>query len=205
MFIERPLADAKRIGARRTPIFGVGTNDAPYLTHYTDANGKSQKCPFFRRWQHMLGRVYCPIYKKARPTYAECTVEPAWLSFMAFRAWMETQDWEGKELDKDLLDQGNKHYGPDTCLFIPPALNKLLCLHGNARGLYPLGVHLVKRKNLIYFQAQCYFYGKNKSLGYFKTAEAAALAYKKAKLAYIAELASQQTDPRIKQALLRLF
>ena len=189
----------------RKIVCGIGTNDAPYKVHYQDANGKSCVCPYYQRWHNMLLRVNSPVVKAERPNYGTCTLEPAWHSFMAFRAWMETQDWEGNELDKDLVDQGNKHYGPDTCLFISSALNKLLTLRGNARGPYPLGVSIKKEANWVRYQARCCFYGKRETLGYFVTVEEAAAAYKKAKLAYIAELATSETNPRIKQALLGLY
>lgn len=205
MFIERSRADSKKRGNRRHLIHGVGVNDAPYIPEYRDSLGKHHICPYYQKWRGVLRRVYCPILKRKYPTYVECTLEPAWLSFMAFRAWMETQDWQGKDLDKDLCDQGNKHYGPDTCLFVSVALNRLLCLNGKVRGAYPLGVSLASKSTRPRFQANCNFYGKLTHLGIFDTPEEAAAVYKTAKLAYIAELASQQTDPRIKQALLRLF
>lgn len=204
MFIERLLSEAKKIGGPRKPLYGVGVNNAPYLIQYTDATGKSLQCPYYRRWCRMLERVYCPKFKARNPSYVLCTLEPAWLSFMSFRAWMETQDWQDKELDKDLLDQGNKHYGPATCLFISKALNRLLCLNGKTRGTYPLGVCQIQLSTKTRFQAQCNFYGKPKYLGLFDTAEAAAEKYKQAKLAYIAELAAKELNPKTKQALLRL-
>lgn len=204
MFTERPLSEAKQFVVRRL-VCGVGTNDAPYIIEFKDAAGKRWQCPYYQRWASLLNRVYSADFKLRSPTYAACTLDPTWLSFMTFRAWMETQDWQGKELDKDLLDQGNKHYGPDTCVFISPALNKLLCLKGNARGPYPLGVSRTKLAVKKQFKAQCYFYGKQTFLGQYSTPEEAALVYKKAKLAYIADLASTETNLRIKQALLRLF
>lgn len=204
MFVEHPLAEVARRGARLT-VCGRGINDATYATNYIDAAGKLHRCPYYRKWKSMLSRVYSHSSAVSGPTYTDCTVEPAWLSFTAFRAWMCTQDWQGKELDKDLLVQGNKHYGPTTCLFISRALNHLLCLRGNARGLYPLGVKLDVRNNRVRYYARCNFYGNSRFLGRFDTVDEAALAYKTAKLAYIAELAAQQTDQRIKQALLRLF
>ena len=118
---------------------------------------------------------------------------------------MQSQDWQGKELDKDLRYQGNKHYGPDTCLFIPQELNKLLCLRHNARGELPLGVNYTTLHGKQYITAFCSFRAKSKNLGYFATIADAAEAYKTAKLAYIKELAEKETDPVIKDALLRLW
>lgn len=205
MFIKRPLSGAKSIGSPRRLIFGVGINDADYLPTYKDLDGKQFLCPYYQKWSAMLRRVYCPIFKLEYPTYSDCTVDTAWHSFMVFKAWMETQDWQGKALDKDLLDQGNKHYGPDTCLFVTTALNNLLCLCGSARGQYPVGVSLLKRYKKIRFRARFRFYGKDITLGTFATVEEASAAYVKAKLAYIQELAAAETDLRVKQALLRLY
>ena len=117
MFVERPLPTVK-LGKPRTPICGVGINDAPYSVSFTDEHGKEHRCPFYSRWRSLLQRVLDPKVHKKYPTYAECTIDPDWLIFSKFRAWMQNQDWQGKDLDKDLRYQGNKHYGPDTCLFI---------------------------------------------------------------------------------------
>ena len=204
MFIQRPISDIA-VGRPRRLVYGVGINDAPYLTTYCDEHGVEHRCPIYQRWRSLIQRVACPKFKATQPTYQDCTLEPSWYTFTTFRQWMCAQDWQDKQLDKDLLVQGNKHYGPDTCVFIDQALNKLLCLRGNARGTLPLGVSRCVIRGKQHIVAHCSFYGKSKNLGYFDTPEAAAEAYRKAKLAHIAELAASETNPRIKAALLRLF
>lgn len=204
-FIEYPRTGIKNSKTPRKLFYGVGIIDVPYRVRHRDTHGSMATCPFYQKWSSMLQRVYCATFLARHPTYLGCTVETTWLSLMAFRAWMETQDWQGKDLDKDLLDQGNKHYGPDTCLFIPQALNKLICLNGANRGIYPVGVSSEIRNNKTRFQAKGKFYGRTKNLGRFDTPEEAAEVYKQAKLAHIANLASKETDPILKQALLRLF
>ena len=203
MFQEKPLTP--NMGRPKKPVYGVGINDATYATAYKDATGKSIICPYYRAWTSMLERCFSEKFHKSRPNYAGCSLEESWKTFSVFKAWMEKQDWKGKHLDKDLLSHDNKHYGPSTCLFISRELNNLLCLRKNHQGEFPLGVSRAIINGSTYFVASCSFYGKQKKLGYFKTPEAAADAYKKAKLNYIAKLAEKETDPRIKQALLNLW
>lgn len=203
MFVERPLPEVKK-GTPRTPICGIGINDAPYRISYIDEEGKEQRCPFYSRWRSLIQRIADPKIHQRYPTYANCTIEPAWLTFSNFKAWMEKQDWQDKALDKDLLVRGNKHYGPKTCVFVPQSLNKLLCLRENSRGEYPLGVSTCTIHGKKYITAFCSFYGKSKNLGYFDTVDAAAEAYKKAKRRYIEELAAVEPNPVVKEALLRL-
>lgn len=202
MFTERVSQFAK--GKPRTLLHGVGINDAPYVTAYKQ-EGKLLTCPYYAKWSAVITRCFSPTFLKQRPTYGQCTLEESWKRFSSFKTWMQTQDWVSKHLDKDLLLQGNKHYGPDTCLFISPALNNLLCLRKNHRGAFPLGVSRMTVKGYDYFVAACSFYGKQTRLGYFKTIEEAAYKYKEAKLNYIMELANAEKDPRIRQALLNLF
>lgn len=111
---------------------------------------------------------------------------------------MESQDWQGKQLDKDLLVQGNKVYGPDTCLFVNRDINTLLTDHSAARGNLPQGVSLDRGR----YKAQCSFNGKQERLGSFGTPEEAAIAYRSHKYTHIQEVAAQQPEP-IKSALLR--
>lgn len=203
MFIQKALP--KKTTKPRTPIYGIGINDADYVIGYRDSQGKTYSCPYYETWRGMLERCYSQKFHERQPSYKGCTVYEPWKILSNFRKWMETQDWQDKTLDKDLIGWGQKHYSPDTCLFVPKAINSLLVLRGNHRGEYPLGVIKVVTGKYEYFEAKCSFYGKQKRLGLFKTVEEAASCYKEAKLKYISELAEKESDPRIKQALLNLW
>lgn len=117
-------------------VCGVGINDADYVTqkwehHGYDANGKQiqtlvWKCPFYNAWVNMLSRAYSVKTLKRQPTYEGTTVCKEWHTFSVFRTWMEKQEWEGNQLDKDLLVQGNKEYNPETCCFLPQTINNFI-------------------------------------------------------------------------------
>lgn len=200
MFIQTPrtlLSHTNRKG-----IYGVGINDVDYMVSYKDPYGNRYKCPYYMVWKGMLQRCYDPKLHQAHHTYQDCTVDPNWHLFSNFRAWMEQQDWKNKCLDKDLLN--GKFYSPDTCLFISHLLNTLLIFKKTRTNGLPLGVTETTKKGITYFVATCSLYGKQKTLGYFKSPEEASKAYQATKLSYIAELAEQEKDPRVKQALLSL-
>jgi len=55
-------------------------------------------------------------------------------------------------IEKDILGNGSKVYSPDTCLFVPNAVNIFLTARNASRGDYPIGVAW-KEKNKK-FQAQ---------------------------------------------------
>lgn len=120
---------------RSSGIFGVGINDVAtpmkknkkILTHYSV-------------WRGMLGRCYDSKWHARFPTYVGCTVDPCWHRLSVFKAWYDEHYRPGFDLDKDILVPGNKVYGPDTCVFVPQRLNKLLTDHRGARGDLPLGV-----------------------------------------------------------------
>lgn len=203
MFIQKPFI--YKPGGNRRPIFGIGINDADYPVSYTDDHGKFQRCPYYSVWVGIVERCYSSKFHARRPTYVGCTLQEEWKVFSVFRAWMQSQDWRGKAIDKDLLAQGSKHYGPATCLFISHGLNNLLTLRNNHRGKWPLGVSTTRKRGRQYFIADCSFYGKQTRLGQFSTPEQAAARYSEAKRAHIAELATREIDPRVKRALLNLY
>ncbi len=102
-------------------VYGVGVNDADYkVQKFKTENGKKIQlwiCPFYSKWKEMLRRCYSIQEKERSPCYTQASTVEHWHIFSNFKSWMETQDWEGKQLDKDLLVKDNKTYGPDTCLF----------------------------------------------------------------------------------------
>lgn len=186
--------------ARRSLVHGFGINDAPYLVQ-PKIDGKQIHCPFYCRWMNMIKRCYSKSLKKTIPTYSECSVDDRWKRFTDFREWMKAQDWEGKQLDKDLLSPGNKIYGPDTCVFISAKLNTLLNDCGSSKGDYPTGVSLFKRDGR--FKATISIDSGLVHLGLFSSPEQAEKAYLNAKYGEIIRHAMMPDTPiNVRNALL---
>jgi len=182
-------------------IHGVGVNDADYVVYPVGPDGKQRMCPYYATWKAMLARAYDPKFLAKCPTYIGVTVCEEWHSFMAFRAWMETQDWEGKQLDKDIIVPGNKVYSPARCAFVSGKINKLLTDRAAARGEWPIGVYFDRQKKKL--RAQIMENGRLRRLGYFTTPEAAHLAWRKEKLRIVRTAARECDDPRVSAGLLR--
>ena len=190
MFIEKQAT--KNSTSNRRPVHGVGINDAGYITKST-INGKRVICPFYRKWQGMIARCYSENTQRRQPTYIGCLVCKEWLTFSNFKAWMIKQDWKGKQLDKDIIQTGNKTYSPDLCLFVSSQVNSLLLDRKEFRGDYPKGVTLCKSNGK--FLSQCSVNGKAKLIGTFDTPSAANAAYIKFKSKMILSVANEQTEP----------
>ncbi len=160
-------------------IHGHGINDADYVV-YPTINGKQVMCKFYQTWCDLLKRVYSNKWHEKYPTYKGCTVCEGWLTFSIFKAWMEQQDWKNKHLDKDILFPNNKHYSPETCVFVTQSINKFLADNGTSRGEYMIGV--CWNKNVNKFQANIRHNGKKKYLGYYLIEQDAHNAWKYEKL-----------------------
>lgn len=183
-----------------TLVWGVGLNDAGYVVKQK-IDGKWRHCPFHQKWEKMLERGYNPRYQARNPTYINCTVAFEWLQFSNFKNWMLTQDWKGKQLDKDLLYPGNKHYSKETCIFIDHLTNTFMLECTASRGEWPVGVSWHKGINK--FQAYCQnpFTRKKEYLGVFTCPNEAHERWRTRKNELAQELAKQQTDSRVAEAL----
>tara|TARA_R110000744_G_scaffold246942_1_gene363421 strand:- start:2656 stop:3315 length:660 start_codon:yes stop_codon:yes gene_type:complete len=200
-FIEIPANPSSL--ARRKPLFGVAINDAWYVTQPT-VIGKRFICPYYCTWKDMIKRSYYQSFIKKNPTYKGCSVVKEWLLFSNFRKWMEAHDWEGRELDKDILISGNKEYGPESCIFVSHKNNSLLNRHEAVRGEYPQGVSL--RKDNGKYKSGCSVNGKQTHLGCFDTIKAAEYVYLVFKADLIRKTAHEEeaaNNPKLQSALLR--
>ncbi len=194
-------------------VHGVGINDVEYTINKMITigyiNGKQiQKrvwmCPYYKKWTSLLKRCYSSKYQTKYPTYMGCTVDPEWLYLSDFIKWVDSQpnkDWQNCELDKDLLFNGNKHYGPETCVFVTKQVNYFTLLNESKRGEHMLGVSYSSR--IKHYRVQCRnpFIRADNQVGYFATELEAHKAWQAKKHEYACQLAELQDDLRVADAL----
>ncbi|AMR57448.1 putative DNA/RNA-binding protein [Pseudomonas phage vB_PsyM_KIL2] len=140
----------------KSKIHGVGINDCTYEAY----KGKNCICPYFHAWKGLLSRHIA----KGVPVAEE------WLTFSTFKGWMETQDWEGKELDKDLLGHYTIGYTPATCCFLPKEVNIFMQDRRKSKSGLPIGVSMSRQGK---FKAYADSFGVGNYLGTFNTKEEA--------------------------------
>lgn len=182
-------------------VRGVGRNDSDYEVN-PGVRGAQKMCTFYKTWMNMLNRVYSP--RKVDKSYEGCVVYDKWLSFMSFRAWMEGQDWEGKQLDKDLITQGNKIYGPETCCFISRKLNCAISRKESKR-LLPTGVYKTNTKASDTYEALFGEDGKVTRLGVFDSVYDAELEYLKHSYSYIIRVAKESDTKEVIEVVEKRF
>ncbi len=194
---------------RKSKIYGIAHNDADYpVVKHAVLDGKKRivwRCPYYTRWYDMIRRCYSSSMPLKQKNYSECSVSDDWLSFTNFKEWMEKQDWKGKELDKDLLQKGNKIYGADKCVFVDSLTNTFTEDCGASRGDHLIGSSL--NKALGKFESYCRnpFTKKLERFGLHETSESAHAAWKKRKHELACQLAGLQKDPRVAKSLMERY
>lgn len=107
---QEPLAPESEVAL----TYGVGVDDSPEGT--LDAAHVT--------WLAMIKRVYHKDPANPLPTYVDCSVHPSWHLYSGFKQWFDANHVAGYQLDKDILQPGNKTYSPDTCVFVPHFINQ---------------------------------------------------------------------------------
>ena len=188
----------------RATVHGVGVLDADYtvkvMRELERIGGVRRRelvwiCPYYQSWRNMIMRCYCKPYQDRHPSYEGCSVEKEWLTFSKFKAWMDTQDWKGKQLDKDLLVEGNKVYSPTTCAFVSSDINNFFHFNNSSSSGLPVGVRKRGKK----YTCRTF---RNGHIGTFVSIDEALAEYTKQKAAEARELALSQTDDRVTNALI---
>ena len=120
-------------------IYGIG-----YLgegKYKVKENGKDARA--YVVWHDMLKRCYSEKEHQKHPTYIGCEVSDEWHNFQNFAKWYYENYYkiEGEriDLDKDILVKHNKIYSPETCIFVPQAINKIFIKSDKARGKSVIG------------------------------------------------------------------
>ncbi len=103
------IKDGKIKDRLHKTYYGVG-----FLGCGKHTKGTSRKAT--QVWTNMLQRCYG--HYGNHPTYKGCSVVEEWHNFQNFAKWFEENYIEGYQLDKDIKVEGNKVYGPDTCMFV---------------------------------------------------------------------------------------
>jgi hypothetical protein len=165
-------------------IANQGYNDSDYLCNPI-IDGTHYMCPIYQIWVSMLKRTQVGgKFQQKYPTYVDTKVAEVWLSFLAFKNWIEsvnlqfrkelniaaddsTSVWTNKQLDKDLLAGGNKLYSAETCLFVTQKVNSFMLDRGAARGDLPIGVHFHKASGKYQVSCSNPLTGKREHLGLF--------------------------------------
>lgn len=182
-------------------IYGVAFNSQ---TKYT-ARKNGRVSQTYHTWRGMIRRCYSAKAQLRNPTYTGCIVSDDWHDFQGFAEWWANNEFSdlGYDLDKDILTPDNKVYSPDTCVFVPQEINKLLLFSRANKGELPQGIYLHKPTGR--YRAQISVDSKRMHLGLFDDVDDAYQAYKEAKesnVKHVAERWRNKIDERVYHALM---
>lgn len=195
----------------RTLIYGVGINDV-MISEFTKTRTWKVWCGIIRRTDNRD-----PVWIDKKSSYKDCTLDPRWFKLSVFKEWIEQwDDFENKEVDKDILIPGNLHYGPDTCLMVRRIVNQWFKPQDENKSDLPRGVcwnsGWKKGKSPKPYRAQInplqvidgeVKIGKRTALGHFLTEEEASDAFQKARKESLQILIDTETDIKVRDAILQ--
>lgn len=189
-------------------IYGHGINDSDVpIVKQEKINDKwvqVWRCPIYTTWRNILERCYSDKFLEKYPTYKGTTIDQQWLLFSNFKNWVITQNYQNRDIDKDLLLKNNKHYSKETCLFVPHEINTFILNSEKTRGEYALGVSYRSEKSKPYYShISGRFSGKRKlHLGVFDNEYDAHYAWQNKKIEICSFYIDKYSDePLIVQVL----
>lgn len=180
-----------KLGVVKNPFYptvlGVGfIGDGSHRAKYKGVNDLA-----YSTWVSMLIRCYSDKGYSRNSSYNDCSVATEWHNFQNFAEWIKTHEHYGLgyQLDKDLLKDGNRVYGPEYCSLIPVEINSLIVRAKPKKNGLPKGVDFYKRKGM--FRARISINNKSKEIGFFDSVESARDAYLAEKANYVRFVANQ--------------
>lgn len=131
------------------------------------ASHTNEAYPFWVNLWSRLGKVE---YTR-NICYVDCSVQPEWESLQNFSDWYFSSEFKDSkwQLDKDILVPGNRKYGPETCVIVPPEVNRFFILRNNKSGL-PMGV---SEQHSGGYQSAIHYNKNSVALGTYETPEEA--------------------------------
>lgn len=167
---------------------------------YDVENGWKNYPLIYNIWWSMARRTTNSETQAKHPTYKGTWVCEEWKLFSNFLNWcLENGYRKGLQLDKDIIDIGNKFYSPDTCVFVSHALNTLLIYKRSSNSNLPIGVGYAEFNGRGYkhtkpYRVQIAINGKLKNFGRYATPEEAGLVYSREKSKHIIHKANNLTE-----------
>ncbi len=195
--------------------YGVGINDGGIAGFTSDSKtGKRTVHQPYKFWDVILRNCYDPKANKASPLFHDVTVCEEWKTRTTFEEWFEKQAAVGElVIFHRALDPNSKIFSPKTTMMLPK--NIVALINNKAETIrvptgdngYPPGIQLQKKSNkfiALFTTPKGLEYGRVKRIGIsFDTVEEAAYHYNKVLRAdYIREVASKQTNHKMKAMLL---
>lgn len=190
-------------------VYGVGYLGIGYDSKPVQIEGFDKLVDVYAIWVAMLGRCYSEKVQIKSPSYIGCTVSRVWHNYQNLLVWYKDsmRGKQGYEVDKDILVEGNKLYGPDTCCIIPCEINCFFTATKVTGGRYLTGVQFHSRLNKYEACIGGGSAGKKIYLGVYATEREASEVYKEAKRSLLKGLINKwqdNLDNTVCEALLKL-
>ena len=197
---------SKRSISARKPIYGVGINDAPFITN-CKIGGKVHSHPAYVAWKNILTRAFDQSYAARFPSYRGVSVCAEWVRFTSFLSWWKMHHRDGWQLDKDLLYKGNKTYSPSTCIYIPSWINSFTLTGPANNSTGRVGAFYCEKRRKYTSMCGHPISGEKVRLGYFDSELEARYFWLKKKASIANELKPlmDEIDPRIYRTILEII